>query len=527
MVINVRKTLQKVFVIISGALVVVALFYFPLSNSYLGLLLNPFFETRWEEIQLKFIVKNSLVISLIEREGEKCKVSSPRLGPILDHQYFVQADNFANKVNYDPENNSIILPCNVLPEEDSRLHVWYVTEDSPDYPTRYKYYVSTLSETISDLESLDEEKIPVPESGVFDEIVKSIPTENPYAKEILAKCGADEICAIVSLRELSNTVAQQTIFETVYDILSAYQKSGLNCHERGHHLGEFLYGQTGNLTESISLALDRKCSNALTMGIVENYFKTEIVLKNTDPENIEFIGACDQFGTNPYGLGRLECVHGIGHGLAIAYDYEVFSAVKRCDEFQTEVEKRLCYEGLFMENIDPDSSFARKSLDENDLLFPCNQLEEKYAGACYYYQISYILRQKGNVADSLKVCDELENKVFVKFCYLGMGRQISTSFFDNYENIVTVCGLGLPEYQNFCLQGALIVITEDLGIEHGFEACKIFPKSFKQSCYTLMGSWLSQAYSEKSKIELECSKAESIEYLKICTNAANEDFINS
>jgi hypothetical protein len=251
------------------------------------------------------------------------------------------------------------------------------------------------------------------------------------------------------------------------------------------------------------------------MGIVDNHFKTEVFFEDKTPDELEFTEICKQFGEDPYQLGYAECIHGVGHALLNAYSYDVFPAVKRCDEFTENVEKRICYEGLFMENTNFDSMpFA--ALDENDLNYPCNQLEEKYVGACYYYHISHILREKGNVDDALKECDILEKEVNKRFCYLGMGRQISPSFFNNIEGIVPVCQLGLPEYQNFCFQGALIVLNEDSGFDKGFEVCKTFPESFKQDCYTLMGSWISQAYSEREQSEKECSKAESIEYVKTC-----------
>jgi len=427
-VINVNKTQEKIFVVVVAALVVVALFYFPLSNSYLGFLIQPLMEPDWDEIHPKYIVKNSVAISLVENEGEKCKLLATELDTILAHQYFMQADDFANKVNYDQEHETIKLPCEVLPDEESRLHVWYVTQDSPDFPTIFKYYVSPLSETISPVISPDEKKTILPESGYHEVNVDSIATENPYVIPILAQCGADAICGIQLLQELSKTETRETIFETTYEILSAYKKSGLDCHGLGHHYGVFLYGQTGNLTEAMSFALDRQCSNAIAMGITENYLKSQILFENVKPENLEFVSICDQFGTYQYGLGRLECVHGVGHGLLTAYEYDVFSAVERCDEYNTDVEIRLCYEGLFMENTNLDS-LPVAALDENDIHYPCNELEEKYVGACYYYQISHILRQKGNVNDALKECDKLEKEVFKNFCYLGMGRQIAISFF--------------------------------------------------------------------------------------------------
>jgi len=170
-----------------------------------------------------------------------------------------------------------------------------------------------------------------------------------------------------------------------------------------------------------------------------------------------------------------------------------------------------------MENTNVDS-FPVAALDENDLHYPCNQLEETYVGACYYYQISYILREKGNVNNALKECDILEKEVYKRFCYLGMGRQISPSFFNNIEGIVPVCQLGLPEYQNFCFQGALIVLNESFGFEKSFEACRAFPESFKEDCYTLMGSWISISFSDREQMEKECSMAESMGYVEICKN---------
>ena len=44
------------------------------------------------------------------------------LDNILLHEYFARADDFANKVNFDQEHETIKLPCEVLPDEESRLH---------------------------------------------------------------------------------------------------------------------------------------------------------------------------------------------------------------------------------------------------------------------------------------------------------------------------------------------------------------------------------------------------------------------
>ncbi len=198
------KRQEKIFVLAAAAIVVVALFYFPISESYLGFLLKPFEDPDWETIPPKYIVKNSLIISLIESGGENCKLSAKGLNNIVGHQFFIQADDFSSKVNYEKNSETIELPCRVLPKDESRLHVWYVTEDSPVFSNIYKYNVSPLSEAITSVQNFEEETID--NKTMFDgDHDKNIPIENQYVNQILSQCGTDEICAIQILQELSKT----------------------------------------------------------------------------------------------------------------------------------------------------------------------------------------------------------------------------------------------------------------------------------------------------------------------------------
>jgi len=59
-------------------------------------------------------------------------------------------------------------------------------------------------------------------------------------------------------------------------------------------------------------------------------------------------------------------------------------------------------------------------------------------------------------------------------------------------------------------------MTEEFGFDRGFEICRTFPDSFKQDCYTWIGSSISLAYADKDEMEKQCSKAESVEYSEIC-----------
>jgi len=53
-------------------------------------------------------------------------------------------------LNYDKDNETIILPCDVLKGEKSKLNIWFVTEESPKDSKKYQYFVTSWNETLSD-----------------------------------------------------------------------------------------------------------------------------------------------------------------------------------------------------------------------------------------------------------------------------------------------------------------------------------------------------------------------------------------
>ena len=130
--------------------VVVALFYLPASNSVVKSILEPYTELNWDEVKKRDIVENSIPITLLEDLGSKCKVSAQNFDLIIGHKYFVRGKEIAWKLDYDEENETLMLPCDLLKGEKSRLNVWYVLQESPKHPKKYQYFVTPWNETSSD-----------------------------------------------------------------------------------------------------------------------------------------------------------------------------------------------------------------------------------------------------------------------------------------------------------------------------------------------------------------------------------------
>ena len=368
--------------------------------------------------------------------------------------------------------------------------------------------------------TLETEIIPEsPKSISFDEKIRSINTDNSFANKILSDCGADEQCVVEALRDLSSVEEEKAVLETLNVITSAYDSSGFYCHGAAHHLGMFLYGLTGNLTQTLEFAEKRDCGGAMYHGALENYFLSEMILNDGQVEKIEFVNICKDLADDAKKMKRIECAHGVGHGLTKVYDYDVFSSVKQCDKFPDATENRVCYEGVFMENVGANLKTDGGTFDENDIFFPCNKLDEKYSGACYYYHVTYMLKQNRNLDKTFDDCNSVTPRSSLIFCYMGIGRQYTTTFLNNLEGMIPLCQKGLDKYQRYCYQGALILIADQQGFDESFEACRVFPELFKMDCYTLLGDWIRIESTNQGAREKQCASAENEKYFQVCITA--------
>jgi len=176
-----------------------------------------------------------------------------------------------------------------------------------------------------------------------------IQTKDPHAKKILELCTSDKHCYVEALWDLADQESDEVVFATIDEVMSDIQNSGFYCHPQAHHIGGFLYAFTKDLPKALSIA-DRTCGGAIYHGIVETYFLTEIMFEGVDVEKVAIADSCNQLVDASESILYVECVHGIGHGLAKLYEYDVFAAAKRCDEFETLAENSHCQQGVFMAN---------------------------------------------------------------------------------------------------------------------------------------------------------------------------------
>jgi len=144
------KHLDKVIVLIAAILVVIVFVFGPWEKSYVRVILDPIIEPDWEKIQEHHLIKSSTILIMIEKNGNDCLVEGAKIWDIINHPYFLKANEFGKKINFKNTTNVITIPCHELQGDESRLHVWFVAEEAPRDAGKYKYFITAVDETVED-----------------------------------------------------------------------------------------------------------------------------------------------------------------------------------------------------------------------------------------------------------------------------------------------------------------------------------------------------------------------------------------
>ena len=130
------------------AAIIGAFFYLDVENSLFGSVVEQLTPVNFDEVLPRNIVKNAIPIILLEENNDVCKVYAEKFFQITNHTYFIHSQDLSNKLQYNHDEQTLMLPCNQLPDEKSRLDVWYVTPESDRHSGKFEYWITPWTETI-------------------------------------------------------------------------------------------------------------------------------------------------------------------------------------------------------------------------------------------------------------------------------------------------------------------------------------------------------------------------------------------
>ena len=141
------KKNDLMFLIAIGVVVILVLIFAPIEKSMLVVFLEQFSKVDWNEVKERNIVKNAIPIILLEEKNNICIVNAHNFDIIISHKYFERSADLERELNYDGENETLLVSCDLLDGEKSRLHVWYALVESEKHAAKYEYFITPWNVT--------------------------------------------------------------------------------------------------------------------------------------------------------------------------------------------------------------------------------------------------------------------------------------------------------------------------------------------------------------------------------------------
>jgi len=274
----------------------------------------------------------------------------------------------------------------------------------------------------------------------------------------------------------------------------------------------------------------QQCGGSIFHGVVQNHLQLQ-KFNGVPLNDIDIYEVCSKYKDDTAFINRWQCIHGLGHGLIDIYDYDTRSALIRCEEFELRLEQISCGKGVFMQNQVHWTETKTGDFDEIDLYYPCNAAPSKYMPTCYHYHINYMSIKSGGIKiqiyDAFDICDKISPEEMIKYCYYGLGRQLQSRTFLDWDRALFLCQQGdRQDLHSYCVEGMLMTLVNgDTDPSYGFSFCEGLPLEFKQTCYNGLGKWVSMLSSNFDERQKLCSMAENDNYFDVCMNAKTDSLL--
>ncbi len=197
------------------------------------------------------------------------------------------------------------------------------------------------------------------------------------------------------------------------------------------------------------------------------------------------------------------CYHGVGHGVMMAKAYDVRASLDVCNNFPEMAQQEGCWQGVFMENTNGynTSNMRSDSFSQDDLLYPCNTLDEKYAWQCYLNHAGYMINRLGGNghADQISAACLDAKEPGRSACIQGLGlmatnidwqkRLVKEDTGDLITNAVSVCSDFPDGYRDQCVMAGVdnLANFDRTNTTNMVAFCSAVPEEFRRICFHEIG----------------------------------------
>ncbi|MEX2587401.1 MAG: copper resistance protein CopC [Actinomycetota bacterium] len=287
-----------------------------------------------------------------------------------------------------------------------------------------------------------------------------------------ANCYTQYFSALMKEQDAGVAVAK------IHEVAQSSSYVASQCHQMTHDLGREAADHYDSLGEALSFEASA-CWSGYYHGVVEEK------LARYDDERLKqaLPAVCSEPAAERYSFNHYNCVHGVGHGIMLRFDSDLFESLPYCRAYTDAWELSSCAGGAFMQNIISAQEGADASFREGDLVYPCNAVDDDLIDECFTMQTSYVLWRNGqNLQAAFEVCDSVDER-FAPDCYQSMGRDISGNAMLDPPTVVEGCNLGREDRREHCIIGAALnAVYNDHDPAKATELCNLVEARYQQAC---------------------------------------------
>lgn len=326
-------------------------------------------------------------------------------------------------------------------------------------------------------------------------------------------------------RKVAELFSKQFALKKILALFSAneqYPEIYSRCHEVTHYLSRNEYKKTGSVAK-VYAQCDSTCHGGCYHGVLEQYIKDKNLALGA--LRLEFPKVCGKIEDFATPLVFNECQHGLGHAAMFVTEMEVPNSLSLCDTLDSQNGQERCWSGVFMENSSSSTNndHPGKYIKADDLLYPCNWLNQKYAKLCYRYQSSYFaLITNHNWTETANLCLKVPES-YQDECFRTIGTN-QVGFTQDTNRMRKNCGL-MPtsHFQETCLQGIVSSFSyRFVGDGRRMENfCAGVGKEFQQACFKQIGVSVVDWAKDTKEAIAWCDKINNSQFSSWCKSSIN------
>jgi hypothetical protein len=288
-----------------------------------------------------------------------------------------------------------------------------------------------------------------------------------------------------------------------------------DCHRIAHTIGAAsLQYYDGSVAKALASGR-ATCWSGYYHGVVERSFHG--TARPDLPKRSRQI--CEDPDIRRTSFLAYQCVHGLGHGLMIHTGYDLPGSLRVCDKLQTPWDSDSCEAGVFMENVSSSYGIKSRWLRDDDLIYPCNTIAEKYKLYCYLMVTSRILEATGyDWAKTVATCRR-SDRSWVATCFQSLGRDASGNTRQNVPKVLELCSLA-ADMTRECIYGAARDITSnDANPRRAKGLCQAAAERFRAYCFEGIGTIVGGFHASRKGRRAAC-RTLTTRYFQDCARGA-------